>query len=150
VAEILYPEESYAIMGACFNVYKDKGPGFREPVYQECMELELEFQRIPFDAKRELRLEYRGKTLTSKHIPDLVCYEKIIVELKALSQLTDEHRAQVLDYLKASGLQLGLLVNFGRYPDLEWERIVLTKPTGGAQRPTPRPDGKRARLPRPG
>jgi len=128
VAEIIYPEESYAIVGACFNVYNDKGNGFSEPLYQECLEIEFEFQEIPFDPQRGLRLEYRGRTLKKHYVPDFVCYDKIIVELKVVSRLTDEHRAQVFDYLCATGMQLGLLVNFGGYPDLEYERIVLSDP----------------------
>jgi GxxExxY protein len=132
---VIYPEESYAIIGACFSVYNEKGCGFVEPVYQECLESELEFQGVPFDPHRELRLEYRGRTLKQKYIPDFVCYDKIIVELKAVSQLTDEHRAQVFNYLRATGMKLGLLVNFGRYPDLRHERIVLTESPRGQQRP---------------
>ena len=134
MAEIVYPEESYAIVGACFNVYNDKGNGFSEPVYQECLEIEFEFQKIPFDSQRELRLEYRGRTLKKHYVPDFVCYDKIILELKAVSQLTDEHRAQVFDYLHATGMQLGLLVNFGSYPNLEYERIVLSDPQQGRRR----------------
>lgn len=126
MGDIIYPQESYAIVGACSNVYNDKGNGFSEPIYQECMEIELEFQNIPFDPQRQLRLEYRGRTLKKHYTPDLICYDKVIVELKVVSRLTDEHRAQVLDYLHATGMQLGLLVNFGAYPDLEYERIVLT------------------------
>jgi len=137
VAEILYPQESYAIIGACFNVYKQKGAGFTEPIYQECMEIELELQGIPFDSQRELSLEYRGRTLKKKLVPDLICYDKIIVELKAVSQLVDEHRAQVFNYLRATGMQLGLLVNFCHYPELEYERVVLTKLGKGKARPTP-------------
>jgi GxxExxY protein len=123
--ELLYKDESYAIIGACFEVYKEKGNGFVEPVYQECMELELGFQKIPFAPKSVLRLNYKGVQLNQHYIPDLLCYEKIIVELKAVKQLTDEHRAQVLNYLKATGLRLGLLANFGHYPKLEYERIIL-------------------------
>ena len=105
------------------------------------MEIELEFQRIPFDAQRNLKLEYRGRELRQKYIPDLICYDKIIVELKAVCQLADEHRAQVLNYLKATDLQLGILVNFGHYPDLEWERIVLTRPKP-PNKPTSPPEPK--------
>jgi len=132
---VIYPEESYAIIGACFNVYNEKGCGFVEPVYQECMEIELEFQGIPFDAHREIRLEYRGRTLKQKYIPDFICHDKIIVELKAVSQLTDEHRAQVFNYLRATGMKLGILVNFGRYPELQYERIVLTESPRSRSRP---------------
>ncbi|MBC8094488.1 MAG: GxxExxY protein [Akkermansiaceae bacterium] len=123
--ELLYKDESYAIIGACFEVYKEKGNGFVEPVYQECLELELGFQKIPFLAHGELRLTYKGVELKQRYIPDFLCYGKIIVEVKAVKQLTDEHRAQVLNYLKATGLRLGLLAKFGHSPKLEYERIIL-------------------------
>ena len=123
--ELLYKDESYAVIGACFEVYKEKGNGFVEPVYQECLELELAAHKIPFTAQGALRLTYKGTELKQRYIPDFLCYEKIILEIKAVKQLTDEHRAQVLNYLKATGLRLGLLVNFGHYPKVEYERIIL-------------------------
>ena len=113
MATIIYAEESYGIIGACFAVFKDKGHGFLEPVYQECMEIELKHQGIPFEAQKTLRLTYRGRELKHTYDPDLFCYGKIVVELKAVSQLISEHRAQILNYLNASGMKLGLLVNFG-------------------------------------
>ena len=122
--EIVYKDESYKIMGACFEVYKEKGCGFVEPVYQECLGIELGLQEIPFVAQAELKLTYKGQPLDSKYKPDFICWDKIIVELKAVSQLADEHRAQVHNYLKATGHKLGLLVNFGHHPKLEYERIV--------------------------
>jgi GxxExxY protein len=125
MSELIYRDESYSIMGACFEVYKEKGHGFVEPVYQECLELELAARGIPFDAQKPLTLTYKGTPLRHAYIPDLVCYGKIIAELKAVSALTNEHRAQVLNYLKATGLKLGLLVNFGHHPQLEYERPVL-------------------------
>jgi GxxExxY protein len=91
------------------------------------MEIELEHLSIPFDAQRELALSYRGRTLRRSYIPDFLCYDKIIVELKAVKELCDDHRAQVLNYLKATGLQLGLLINFGNQRGLQWERIITTK-----------------------
>jgi GxxExxY protein len=123
--EIIYKEESYAVMGACFEVYREKGSGFLEAVYQECLEMELTYRHIPFQAGIPLALTYKGRSLKSKYIPDLTCYEKIIVELKAVKDLSDEHRAQVLNYLRATGYRLGLLVNFGHHPKLEYERLVL-------------------------
>ncbi len=125
MAEILFKEESYTIIGACFNVYKDKGCGFLEPVYQECCEIEFAFQKIPFLSQTELELTYRGQILRQRYKPDFICFQKIIVELKAVSALADEHRAQLLNYLHATKMKLGLLVNFGHYPKLEYERIVL-------------------------
>lgn len=126
MSEILFKQEVFQIIGGCFAVYNDKGHGFLEPVYQDCMEIELEHLSIPFDAQRELALSYRGRTLRRSYIPDFLCYDKIIVELKAVKELCDEHRAQVLNYLKATGLQLGLLINFGIQRGLQWERIIST------------------------
>ena len=125
MSEIVYREESYRIQGACFEVYKEKGAGYLEPLYQECMELELGLLGIPFDPQRRLALTYKGRPLTQGYIPDLVCFDKIIVEVKAVRGLTDEHRAQVFNYLKATGYRLGLLVNFGHFPQVQIERIVL-------------------------
>ena len=125
MVDILYKEESYQIMGACFEVYKDKGAGFLEPVYQECLEIELELSGVPFTPQAELQLRYKGRLLKSKYIPDFICFDKIIIEIKAVKTLADEHRAQVHNYLKATGYRLGLLVNFGHFPKVEYERIVL-------------------------
>jgi GxxExxY protein len=122
--ELLYRAESYKIIGACFEVYKEKGSGFVEPVYQECLELELGLQKIPFSPQQHLPLSYKGIPLKQRYIPDFICYGKIIVELKAVTELVDEHRAQVHNYLKATGYRLGLLVNFGHHPHLEYERII--------------------------
>ena len=127
MTEIIYKSESYAIIGACFEVYNEKGCGFLEAVYQECLGIEFEYQRIPAIAKPLLALSYRGRSLKQTYEPDYVCFEKIIVELKAVSSLTDEHRAQLLNYLHATGFELGLLVNFGHYPGLEYERIAKTQ-----------------------
>jgi len=122
--ELIYKEESYAIIGASFELYKNKGCGFHEPIYHECLEIEFEFQRIPFLSKPPQSLQYRGRTLVQTFNPDFICYDKIIVEIKAVSVLTDEHRAQVLNYLSATSCKLGLLVNFGHYPRLEYERLL--------------------------
>jgi GxxExxY protein len=125
--ELIYKAESYAIIGACFAVYKDKGCGFLEPVYHECLEIEFESQGIPFLSKPLQTLQYRGRTLLQTFAPDFLCYDKIIVEIKAVSALVDEHRAQVLNYLSATGCELALLVNFGHYPRLEYERLLPRK-----------------------
>jgi len=122
--ELLFEGESYQIIGACFEVYREKGCGFLEQVYQECLEIELGLQRIPFASKQSLNLEYKGNPLRSKYEPDFICYERIVLELKAVKELADEHRAQVQNYLKATGMKLGLLVNFGHYPKAQIERIV--------------------------
>ena len=125
MSSIIYKLESFEIMGACFEVYKEKGSGFVESVYQECLEMELGDRKIPFKAQVELALTYKGRPLKSKFKPDFICHEKIILELKTVSGLTAEHRAQVQNYLRATGMKLALLVNFCHYPKLEYERIVL-------------------------
>lgn len=122
--EVVYREESYAIVGACFEVYKEKGCGFLEPVYQECMAIELGLQGIPFLEQAELELRYKGKLLKQTYRPDYLCFDKIVVEIKAIPALADAHRAVVHNYLKATGYRLGLLINFGHHPLLEYERIV--------------------------
>jgi len=127
MTEIIYKTESYTIIGACFEVYNEKGCGFLEPVYQECLGIEFEYQRISAIAKPSLTLSYRGRILTQTYEPDYVCFGKIIVELKAVSALIDEHCGQLLNYLHATGFELGLLVNFGHYPKLEYERIAKTQ-----------------------
>jgi GxxExxY protein len=123
-AELIYKEESYSIIGACFAVYNDKGRGFHEPVHYECLEIELEFQGIPFLSKPPQTLQYRGRTLVQTFSPDFICYDKIILEIKAASELIDEHRAQILNHLAATGCELGLFVNFGHYPRIEYERLL--------------------------
>ena len=127
VDDLFFKDECYAIIGACFAVYKDKGCGFLEPVYQECLEIEFDYLKLPAVPKRSLTLAYRGKILRQTYEPDFICFGKIIVELKAVSALAAEHRAQLLNYLNATGFELGLLVNFGGHPRLEWERMVRTK-----------------------
>jgi GxxExxY protein len=124
MTEILFKDEAYKIVGACFEVYNEQGCGFVEPVYQECLEIELGLQEIPFQAQRQLQLSYKGRQLKQIYIPDFICFDQIIVEIKAVSKLCDEHRAQVHNYLKATGFRLGLLINFGHHPKLEYERIV--------------------------
>lgn len=123
--EIIYRDESYRIMGACFEVYKEKGCGFLEAVFQECLEFELGDQGIPFVAHPSLQLAYKGRLLKQTYSPDFLCFGKIVLEIKAVSALSDEHRAQVHNYLRATGHRLGLLVNFGHFPKVEFERIAL-------------------------
>jgi GxxExxY protein len=122
--KLVHQAETYAILGACFEVYREKGSGFGELVYQECLGLEFGLQSIPFRDQPELTLSYKGRMLEQFFKPDFICFELVIVELKALSALNNEHRAQVHNYLKATGMKVGLLVNFGHYPMLEHERIV--------------------------
>ena len=126
--DFLYKEETYRIIGCCFEVYNEKGCGFLEPVYQECLDIEFGLQGIPFVAKTPLTLDYKGRTLKKSYEPDFVCFGKIIVEIKAVSSLIDDHRAQLLNYLNATEMKVGLLVNFGHYPKLEYERMAHSQP----------------------
>jgi GxxExxY protein len=125
--KLIYSNESYLINGACMEVYRTLGNGFLESVYQECLEIELIKREIPYVPQKQLTLIYHGQVLKQFYKADFVCYDKIIVELKAASKLIDEHKAQVLNYLKATDYQLGLLYNFGHYPLLEFERIPNIK-----------------------
>ena len=122
---MLYAKEVYTIIGACFEVYKRMGCGFLEAVYQECLEIELGEKGIPFEGQKELGLTYRGNVLQQKYIQDFVCYGRIILEIKACTEMADEHYAQVLNYLHGCGVRVGLLANFGHYPKLEYKRMVL-------------------------
>ena len=122
---ILYKDECYQIQGAVFEVYREMGCGFLEAVYQECLERELKLRNIPFVAQSTLQLNYKGEALTQIYKPDLICFDSIVIELKAVSAICGEHQAQVLNYLKATGKRLGLLVNFGSYPKATVDRLVL-------------------------
>lgn len=124
---LIYSDESYAIRGACMEVYRVMGNGFLEAVYQECLELEFRRQGIPYMPQQQLRLSYRGQLLKQTYKPDFICYEKVVVEIKAVSKLLNEHRAQCTNYLKGTGLQLCLLVNFGHYPLAEFVRLANSK-----------------------
>ncbi len=125
MTDIIYKEESYKILGACFEVYKEMGCGFVEPVYQECLEIEFGLQGLSFESQAQLSLKYKGNELKKKYIPDFALFNKIVLEIKAVKEVTDEHRSQVYNYLRATGYRLGLLVNFGHYPGVEYERIVI-------------------------
>ena len=120
-----YGDETYRLLGACFEVYKELGCGLLEDVYQESLEIELKSQNIPFVSQSPLKLSYKGKTLRKTYIPDFICFDHIVVEIKALTKLLEEHKAQVLNYLHASRMPVGLLVNFGHYPQVEHVRFVL-------------------------
>ena len=122
---LLYSDLTYAINGAAFQVYNNLGHGFLEAVYQEALEIELQRRDIPYEREKELKIAYDGVELKQTYKADFVCYDKIIVELKAVSALDDVHRAQVYNYLHATGFKLGLLLNFGHPGELEYERIVV-------------------------
>ncbi len=124
MVDLLYKEESYKIIGACMEVHKNLGCGFLEPVYQEALALEFNLRNIPFEKEKSLPISYKGYRLTKKYIADFICYDSIIIELKALSSLTSAHESQVVNYLKATGFKLGLLINFG-VSSLKYKRLVL-------------------------
>ena len=123
---ILYKEESYRIIGAAMEVHKVLGCGFTEPVYQEAMELEFQLRDIPYKREKTFHVHYKGQLLEKDFRVDFVCFDEIIVELKAVTEFCEEHYAQVYNYLKASCMDLGLLINFGK-KSLEYKRIPCTQ-----------------------
>jgi len=123
-SKLLFKNETYLIRSAVFEVYREMGCGFLEPVYQECLEKEFLKRNIPFVSQPELKLFYKQEKLQQTYKPDLICYDKIIIELKAVKEISDAHRAQLYNYLKATGIKIGLLVNFGHHPKATIERIA--------------------------
>jgi len=119
----LLKDETYRILGACFEVYNELGCGFLESVYHECLAIEFAKQEIPFESKKTIRMTYKGTQLERWFEVDFDCFESVLVEVKAVRMLTGEHRAQLLNYLHAAPREVGLLVNFGHYPKLEYERL---------------------------
>ena len=119
---LLHEEETGKILNACFEVHKELGNGFLEAVYQEALELEFKNQNIPYEREKLLPITYKGKLLEKEYYADFICYGKIVVALKAVAALTSSHKAQVINYLKASSNEIGLLINFGTN-SLKWERI---------------------------
>ena len=120
--QLKYSDETYQIIGAAMEVHKTIGCGFTEPLYQEAFEQELQLREIPFQCEKSFHVTYKGKELKKEFRRDFVCYDKIIVELKAVDDFADEHFAQVYNYLKATGLSLGLLINFGK-KSLDYKRV---------------------------
>jgi GxxExxY protein len=122
---IIYKEECFAVQGAVFEVYREMGRGFLESVYQECLQKEFTARQVPFIAQPSLSLAYKGQTLEKLFRPDFICFDMIVIELKAVREILSEHKAQVLNYLKATGMRVGLLVNFGSHPKATVLRLVL-------------------------
>ena len=123
--ELIFQEEAYAIVGAAMDVYYTMGVGFVEPVYHSAMIVELDRRRIPFESEKELELYYKDIKLEKKYFADFVCYSQIVVELKVVPRITNIEVAQLNNYLKITRHRLGLLVNFGARPTLEWKRYVI-------------------------
>ena len=128
MTKLILEDETYAVTGAAIEVHRALGPGFLEKVYQEAMQLELSARSIPFEAEIPLDINYKGQCLTQKYYADLICFGQIIVELKALYHLSGKEDAQLLNYLKATGLQVGLIFNFGSHGKLERKRLVREHP----------------------
>lgn len=126
MSDLLFPKESYDIIGAALEVHSQLGCGFTEPVYQEALAEELRLRHIPFEREKVFTVTYKGKELSKDFRVDFVCFNKIIVELKAVSDFAEEHVAQVYNYLKVTGMQLGLLINFGK-TSLEYKRLPATR-----------------------
>ncbi len=119
MAQLILKEEVYAIVGAAMDVYNELGAGFLEQVYQEAFEIELSLRNIPFEAQKELPIYYKEHRLKKSYFADFVDYDKIVVEIKALDRLTSKEESQLLHYLKATGFEVGLLINFGAANKLE-------------------------------
>jgi len=124
IVNLLLKDEVYAVVGAAIEVHRELGHGFLEAVYQEAMEIELSDRDISYVPQLSLPIYYKGKRLQKEYVADLVCYDQVIVELKALTQLTGKEESHILNYLKATGLRVGLLINFGSTGRLEWKRFV--------------------------
>ena len=124
--ELLLKKEVYNVVGAAFEVMKEMGGGFLEHVYQESMELELGLRSIPFESQAKIIVRYKGVPLKQYYVADLVCYGRVLVELKTMDRLTSREVAQVLNYLKATGIEVAVLVNFKDDGIVEWKRIVRT------------------------
>ena len=124
MTKLLLKDEVYAVAGAAIDVHRELGPGFLEAVYQEAMEIELKAREIPFVAQKPVTVQYKGLTLDKRYFADLVCFDQIIVEIKALGRLSGTEDSQVLNYLKATGYKVGVLINFGSHGKLEWKRFV--------------------------
>jgi GxxExxY protein len=123
----IYKDEGHRLMGAAFEVYNDRGYGLAEEIYQECLEIEMGLQGIPFRSKQELTCFYKGRQPQRRYVPDLFVFGVLIVELKAVSELAPEHEAQLINYLRLMRQPVGYLINFGHKDTLEWKCIILSE-----------------------
>ncbi len=123
--DLLFKDEVFAVVGAAIEVHKELGNGFLEAVYQESLEIELALRQIGFVSQERLKLFYKGVELKKEYIPDFICFDKIIVEIKAIERLSNIEIAQLINYLKATKLRVGLLINFGASERLEWKRFIV-------------------------
>jgi GxxExxY protein len=122
--ELLLKDEVYQIVGAAIDVYNELKSGFLESVYQAAMELELSLRKIPFKRQCPLTLLYKGIALKKQFVADLICFDQVLVEIKAIETTGKREQAQVINYLRSTGLRVGLLINFGDPGQLDWTRLV--------------------------
>ena len=122
--ELILKNEVYAVVGAAIEVHRVLGSGFLEPVYQEALEIESTTQQLPFQPQPVLHIRYKEHILKKEYMPDFIFYDQIIVEIKALDRLSGIEESQILNYLKTTGYKVGVLINFGSHPKLEWKRFV--------------------------
>ena len=123
----IYKDEGYKLMGAAFEVYNERGFGMAEELYQECMEIELELRGIAFQPKRELVCFYKERELKKRYVPDLFVFNCLVGELKAVTELTSDHEAQLYNYMRITRQPVGYLINFGHKGTLEWQRITISE-----------------------
>ena len=123
--ELILKEEVYQIIGVAMDVYYTLGRGFLEPIYQEALQIELGRRNIPFESQKLLKIEYKGQQLRKEYIADFVCFGQIIIEIKACEGLTGRDEGQIINYMKATSMNVGLLINFCSQAKLEWKRYVL-------------------------
>lgn len=126
-------DEGYRFMGAAFEVYNVLGYGMAEEIYQQSLEIELSLRGIPFQSKRELAVFYKDRRLDTCYRPDLIVFDSIVVELKALAVLNTDHEAQLFNYMRIAQQPVGYLLNFGKKADLEWKRFILSDLPGQKQ-----------------
>jgi GxxExxY protein len=122
----MFQDEGYRLMGAAFEVYNEIGYGMAEEVYQQSLEIELDLRGIPFHTKRELRVFYKNHRLQTCYKPDLIVFDAVVVELKAVTELTSDHEAQLFNYMRIARQPVGYLLNFGHRGELQWKRLILS------------------------
>ncbi|MCX6222588.1 MAG: GxxExxY protein [Bacteroidia bacterium] len=122
--EYIFKEECYQIIGCCMEVHNQLGGGFREAVYQEALELEFIEQDLPYQREKKMRIKYKKHVLKKKYFADFLCFDEVVIELKAVAELTNIHKGQLFNYLKASDKRLGMLINFGS-EKLEYKRFIF-------------------------
>ena len=122
-----YSEEGYALMGAAFEVHNVLGGGLLEEIYQQSIEIELELRHIPFRSKEKLRVHYKDRILEKRYIPDLFVHGRIVVELKAVSEISSDHEAQLINYMRITRSPIGYLINFGPIGKLQYKRFILSE-----------------------